>query len=127
MQGNWFGMAFLAGALALSPVVSAQPQDQGKGYGPGQGPGQGMGPGQGPGRGQGMMGQRWMRERMFGTPLMTLEERQAHMTKMWNAKTVGERNRIRDEHRSLMLQRARERQQQIDEKQDDIFSVPEVR
>lgn len=74
-----------------------------------------------------MMGQRWTRERMFGMPLMTLEERQAHMTKMWNARTAEERNRIREEHHNLMLQRARERQQQIDEKQDDVFSLPEVR
>jgi hypothetical protein len=74
-----------------------------------------------------MMGQRWTRERMFGTPLMTLEERQAHMERMWNAKTVEERNKIRDEHRTLMLERARQQQQTIDEKQDDVFSVPERR
>jgi hypothetical protein len=81
------------------------------------GPGQGMGPG--------MMHQRWARERMFGTRLMTLEERQAHMEKMWNAKTVEERNKIREEHRKVMLERARQRQQTIDEKQDDTFSVPD--
>ena len=78
----------------------------------------------GPGKGPGMMHQRWTRERMFGTRLMTLEERQAHMEKMWNAKTVEERNTIRDEHRKLMLERARQQQQAIDEKQDDTFSVP---
>jgi hypothetical protein len=48
----------------------------------------GAGQGMGPGKGSGMMQQRWARERMFGTQLMTLEERQAHMEKMWNAKTV---------------------------------------
>jgi hypothetical protein len=72
-----------------------------------------------------MMQQRWARERMYGTRLMTLEERQAHMEKMWNAKTLEERNKIRDEHRKLMLERARQQQQTIDEKQDDTFSVPE--
>jgi hypothetical protein len=71
------------------------------------------------------MNQRWARERMYGTRLMTLEERQAHMEQMWNAKTVEERNKIRDAHRKLMLERARQQQQTIDEKQDDTFSVPE--
>ena len=37
-----------------------------------------------------------------------------------------ERNKIRDEHRKLMLERAKQRQQAIDEKQDDTFSIPEV-
>jgi hypothetical protein len=74
--------------------------------------------------GPGMMQQRWARERMFGTRLMTLEERQAHMEKMWNAKTVEERNKIREEHRNLMLERARQQKQTIDDKQDDSFSVP---
>jgi hypothetical protein len=72
-----------------------------------------------------MMQQRWVRERMFGTRLMTLQERQAHMEKMWNARTAEERNEIRDEHHRLMLERARKQQQTIDEKQDDTFSVPE--
>jgi hypothetical protein len=91
------------------------------------GPGQGMAPGQeiAPGKGPGMMQQRWARERMFGTRLMTLEERQAHMEKMWNAKTIEERTKVRDEHRKLMLERASQQQQTIGEKQDDTFSVPE--
>lgn len=62
---------------------------------------------------------------MFGTRLMTLEERQAHMAKMWNATTVEERNKIRAEHRKLMLERAKQQRQTIDEKADDTFSVPE--
>ena len=67
----------------------------------------------------------WARERMFGTRLMTLEERQAHMAKMWNAATVEERNKIRAEHRQLMIERAKQQQQTIDEKVDDTFSIPE--
>lgn len=145
MGRNWIGAAFLAGALGMAPVASTQAQGPGqdKGYGPGagmgpgpgMGPGQGMGPGPGMGPGQGMgpgagpgrMHQRWARERMFGTPLMSLEERQAYMTKMWNARSPEERDRIRSEHRDLMLERARQRQQSIDEQQDDRFSVPEIR
>jgi hypothetical protein len=71
------------------------------------------------------MQQRWAQERMYGSRLMTLEERQAHMAKMWNAKTVEERNKIRDEHRKLMQERATKSQQKIEEKQDDTFSVPD--
>jgi hypothetical protein len=111
-------------------------QGQGMGPGGGMGPGHGMGPGgkcmmmgagqgPGPGKGPGMMDYCWGRERMFGTRLMSLEERQAHMTKMWNAKSVEERNKIREEHRKLMLERAKQQQQTIDEKSDDTFSVPE--
>jgi hypothetical protein len=114
-------------AVVLAFTSSAWAQGPGQGQGQAQGPGRGMGSGQGmgPGTGSGMMQQRWARERMFGTRLMTLEERQAHMEKMWNAKTVEERSKIRDEHRKLMLERARQQQQTIDDKQDDTFSVPE--
>ena len=122
MQREWIIAAALAGAIALVPSAWAQ----GSGQGPSSGPGKGYGPGQdmGPGKGPGTMQHRWTRERMFGTRLMTLEERQAHMEKMWNARTVEERNKIRDEHRKLMLERARQQQQTIEEKQDDTFSVP---
>jgi hypothetical protein len=81
----------------------------------------------GPGAGQGPMAGRWARERMYGTRLMTLEERQEHMQKMWNARTLEERNRIRDEHRRLMLERAKQQNYKLDEKADDTFSVPEVK
>ena len=57
--------------------------------------------------------------------LMTLDERQAHMEKMWNAKTVEERNKIRDEHRKLMLERAKQQQQTVDEKLDDTVTLPQ--
>jgi hypothetical protein len=87
------------------------------GGGPGAGPGKGMGPG--------MMEYCWTRERMYGTRMMSLEERQAHMAKMWNAKSVEERGKIRDEHRKLMLERAKQHQTTIEEKTDDTFSVPE--
>ena len=46
---------------------------------------------------------------------------------MWNAKTVEERNKLRDEHRKLMLERAKEQKYRIDDKQDDSFSVPSVK
>ena len=127
--------ALIAGAL-LAPVAATA---QGPGAGPGKGmggPGQGMGPGgkcmmmgagpgPGAGKGPGMMGYCWSQERMFGTRLMTLEERQAHMAKMWNAKTAEERNKIRDEHRKLMLERAKQQQTPIDEKTDDTITIPE--
>ena len=63
----------------------------------------------------------------IGSPLMTLEERQEHQRQMWNAKTVEERNKLRDEHRKLMLERAKEQKYRIDDKQDDSFSVPSVK
>jgi hypothetical protein len=125
MTGQWIVTTVFAGALALASAAWAQGPGQGPGQAQGPGPGMGPGQGMGPGKGSGMMQQRWARERMFGTRLMTLEERQAHMEKMWNAKTVEERTKIRDEHRKLMLDRARQQQQTIDDKQDDTFSVPE--
>jgi hypothetical protein len=39
---------------------------------------------------------------------------------------VDERNEIRDEHRAKMLERAKQRQQTIDEKQDDTVSIPDA-
>ena len=124
MDRRRFGIVLAAGALSVQGMANAQGPGPGGGPGPGKGagPGQGMVPGAG---GPGMMQQRWTRERMFGTRLMTLEERQEHMQKMWNAKSVEERVKIRDEHRKLMLDRAKQQQQTIDEKQDDLFSVPE--
>ena len=135
MERTTLMAALIAGAL-LAPVA-ATAQGPGAGQGKGMGPGQGMGPGkcmmmgsgpgagQGKGMGPGMTEYCWSRERMFGTRMMTLEERQAHMAKMWNAKTVEERNKIREEHRKLMLERAKQQQTTVDEKLDDTFSVPE--
>ena len=57
---------------------------------------------------------------------MTLEERQEHMQKMWNAKTSEERTKLRDEHRKLMLERAKQQNYKLEEKQDDVFSVPDI-
>jgi hypothetical protein len=107
----------LTATVAMPLVAAAQP---------GPGPGAGMGPdaGRGPGPGAGMGMQRWSRERMYGAPMMTLEERQAHQRQMWNAKTVEERNQIREAHRKQMLERARQRNFSVDEKQDDVYSVP---
>jgi hypothetical protein len=79
----------------------------------------------GPGAGGGPRA-RWARERMYGSPLMTLEDRQAHQRRMWNATTAEERQKIRDEHRKLMLERAAQQKYKIDEKQDDVYSVPAV-
>ena len=62
----------------------------------------------------------------IGSPLMTLEERQEHQRQMWNAKTVEERNKLRDEHRKLMLERAKQQNYKLEEKQDDVFSVPDI-
>jgi Spy/CpxP family protein refolding chaperone len=128
-------LAAWAACVLATPVALAQGPAPGKGMGPGMGPGMGGGncvmmgagpgmqPGKGPGPGPGNS-YCWARERMYGTPLMTLEERQAHMAKMWNAKTTEERNKIRDEHHKLMLERAKAQQKSIDEKADDYFSVP---
>ena len=115
MNRRLFVSSLLAGAFALPRAANAQP-----------GPGPGMGPGPGAGMGRGMGMHRWSRERMFGAPMMTLEERQAHQREMWNAKTVEDRNKIRDAHRKQMLERAQQQKYKVDEKQDDVFTVPEV-
>ena len=124
--------ALVAGLLFAPVAATAQAPGGGQGKGMGQGHGMGsgkctmMGAGQGmgPGKGSGME-YCWTRERMFGTRMMSLEERQAHMAKMWNAKSVEERNKIREEHRKSMLERAKQQQTTVDEKLDDTFSVPE--
>ena len=117
MKRRLFMTTLIAGAMALPVLTGAQP-----GPGPGAGKGQGMGPGAGPGKG--MMQQKWTRERLFSSPLMTLEERQEHQRQMWNAKTVEERQKIRDEHRTKMLERAKQQGYKVDQSQDDVFSVP---
>jgi hypothetical protein len=117
MKRRLFMTTLIAGAMALPVLTGAQP-----GPGPGAGKGQGMGPGAGSGKG--MMQQKWVRERMFSSPLMTLEERQEHQRQMWNAKTVEERQKIRDEHRTKMLERAKQQDYKVDQSQDDVFSVP---
>ncbi len=120
-----FAFTLMAGAMALPLMTNAQP-GPGTGAGPGKGSGTGPGPGAGPGQGMGVGMQRWSRERMYGAPLMTLDERQEHQRRMWNAKTVEERNKVRDEHRTQMLERARQQNLKIAEKQDDVFSVPAI-
>lgn len=129
MKRRQFALTLMAGAMALPLMANAQPgpgpgAGPGPGPGPGKGPGGGPGPGAGPGKGMGM--HRWSRERMYGAPLMTLEERQEHQRQMWNAKTVAERTKIRDEHRKQMLERAKQQNFKVDEKQDDVFSVPAI-
>ena len=69
---------------------------------------------------------RWSRERMFGSPLVTLEERQEHQKKMWNAKTVEERRQLRDQHRKMVEERAQSQKVQMDEKLDDAFFLPSL-
>lgn len=118
-------LATVTAAALAAPRINAQGMGPGSGAGPGKGPGPGPGAGQGPG--PGIMGRRWSRERMYGTRLMTLEERQEHMQKMWNAKTVDERSKIRDEHRKLMLERAKQQNYKLEDKDDDTFSIPEVK
>jgi hypothetical protein len=135
MKRRLFMTTLAAGALALPVWTAAQPgpgpgpgpgKGPGPSGGPGMGPGSGMGPGPGGGPGKGMMQRRWSRERMFGSPLMTLEERQEHQRQMWNAKTVEERQKIRDDHRKLMLERAKQQNFKIDQGQDDVFSIPAI-
>ncbi len=117
MKRRLFMTALVAGTMALPTLAGAQP-------GPGPGAGPGKGPGAGPGKG--MMQQRWTRERLYGSPLMTLEERQEHQRQMWNAKTIEERQKIRDAHRAQMLERAKQQNYKIDQGQDDAFSVPAI-
>lgn len=130
-------------AVAVAPVyISAQPGPQGGGKGPqqqgeGKGPQQGAGKGiqqgagkgiqQGEGKGlqqgggKGQPQRRMMRETIYGSPLMTLEERQAHQQKMWSAKTNSERQAIRDANRKAMIERAKTRGVKIDETKSDVF------
>jgi hypothetical protein len=117
MKRRMFLTTLAAGAAALPILTAAQP-----GPGPGAGPGPGKGPGTGPGAGPGQ--RKWTRERLFGSPLMTLEERQEHQRQMWNAKTVQERQKLRDEQRAKMTERAKQQNYKIDPAQDDMFSVP---
>jgi hypothetical protein len=49
------------------------------------------------------------REPVYGSQLMTPEERDAYRAKMSSAKTDAERERIRREHHDAMTARARER------------------
>lgn len=129
MKRRQFALTLMAGAMALPLMTQAQPGPgggPGPGPGPGKGSGAGPGPGAGPGKGMGMGMHRWSRERMYGSPMMTLEERQEHQRRMWSAKTVQERNQIRDEHRKQMLERAKQQKYKVDEKQDDLYSVPAI-
>jgi hypothetical protein len=119
MKRRTFMTTLIAGAMAEPAWTCAQP-----GPGPGPGKGTGMGPGAGPG--QGMMHQKWSRERLFGSPMMTLEERQEHQRQMWNAKTVEERQKIRDAHHKQMLERAKQQNYKVDQSQDDSYSVPAI-
>ncbi|MBA3024560.1 MAG: hypothetical protein KKG03_02185 [Gammaproteobacteria bacterium] len=48
-------------------------------------------------------------ERIYGSQLMTQKERNAYRAKMRAAKTVKEREQIRNEHHKLMQLRAQER------------------
>lgn len=126
MKRRLFLSSMAVAAMASPLIANAQPgPGPGAGPGAGKGPGAGSGPGAGAGKG-GMGMRRWSRERMFGSPMMTLEERQEHQRQMWNAKTVEERNKIRDEHRKQMLERAKQQNFKVDEKQDDLFSVPSI-
>ncbi|ACD94349.1 hypothetical protein [Trichlorobacter lovleyi] len=49
------------------------------------------------------------REQIYGSQLMTRQERLEHRTKLRAAKTAEEREQIRKEHHEKMQQRARER------------------
>ncbi len=48
-------------------------------------------------------------ERIYGSQMMTQQERNEYRTRMQAAKTEQERNRLREEHHALMQARAKER------------------
>lgn len=48
-------------------------------------------------------------DQIYGSQLMTQQERNAHLAKMRAAKTAGEREEIRNEHHMRMLERAKNR------------------
>jgi hypothetical protein len=127
MKRRLFMTTLLAGAMSLPALTGAQP-GPGAGAGAGKGSGTGTGPGTGPGGRprQGATQQKWSRERLFGSPLMTLEERQEHQRQMWNAKSVAERQKLRDDHRARMLERAKQQNLKIDQGKDDVYSVPAI-
>ncbi len=104
-------------------TLPAEPPARGGGMGPGGG---GMGPGSngmmGPGGG-GMMGPGGMRGqppaqgeaqtqqqgKIYGSQLMTQQERTEYRAKMRGATTAAEREQIRNEHHQQMQERAKER------------------
>jgi hypothetical protein len=95
--------ATLAGVIATPLLAAAQ-----------TGPGPGMPP------------HKWIRERMYGSTLLSLDERQDHQRKMWNAKTEADRVQLRTEHRKMVDERARARQTKITDQLDDAFFVPSL-
>lgn len=111
-----FGLPLiLAGAMLHSPLTlqaadsNTQPQQQQPPYG--MGPygrhmgGYGM-PMWGGGYGYGHMREPDM---IYGYELMTPKERVDYMDRLHNAKTIEERDKIRNEHYQLMQERARKR------------------
>lgn len=48
-------------------------------------------------------------EQVYGSQLMTQQERTEYRAKMLSAKTIQERERIREEHHEMMKERARSR------------------
>jgi hypothetical protein len=84
-------------ATAAPGASAAQP-----GYGPGYGPGGGRGP-------RGRMHFGAGPDFTPGWGMMTPQEREQHRQQMGNAKTPDECRQLRDEHRKLMQERARER------------------
>jgi len=111
MKRRLFVTTLIAAAVALPTLSQAQPA-----------PGAGRGPGAGPGAG--VMQHKFTRERIYGSPLMPLEERQEHQRQMWNAKTDKDRQQIREANRTKMMERAKQQNYKIDQNQDDTFFVP---
>ncbi|MEW6500125.1 MAG: hypothetical protein AB1456_01425 [Thermodesulfobacteriota bacterium] len=54
-------------------------------------------------------GQTQAEEQVYGSQIMTPQERAEHRAKMRAAKTAAEREKIRKEHHERMVQRAKER------------------
>lgn len=109
--------SFSAMAQDTAPASSAASAPSGSASGPGYGPGMGAGMGgMGGGRGPAMMGagpggqqERYGPRYTPGWGMMTPQEQEQHRSQMQGAKTAEECHAILTQHRSLMMQRAKER------------------
>lgn len=102
------GTLLFAAFLVLPLVASAQAQPDTPSAANPRAAASGAGPGSGR-DGRGMMHGRWGRSYTPGWSMMTPQEREQHRKRMWEARTPAECRAIRDEHRKLMDERAKER------------------
>ena len=94
------------GVIAVTLAVGWAVAQPGPGATPASAPGGGMGYGPGP-------GPRWGEGVTPGWSLMTPEERAAHQKAMREAKTLEECRILRDQHRQMMAERAKQRGQAL--------------